>query len=391
MIILWCEHGWRHCVKSLYLSMLHTAFTSLSVVKFLTAYIVHPESPWTNVLRPATSCGCVRPHTGRAFVCVRVRPRASACVHVRCVHVRIIFVCVHVRASASACVRLRPRASICARVRMSASACVRLRSSACKRLKVRTRLDANGSLRLDASFVQGLSGCTIQCTRCSLHPTVLYLDYILGLGSLSWIFLPAGLCSVSTTFTEPEIQRQHDWSLVKPRPPSESSWNYRISGNFRCYKVFTVVSNGENFTHNFFSTTKHCNSLPDPRGSLLSSRPSQAIAAANREVEEPSSGNVGHTGSIVLTVQAEIGKYACPHSVTAPAAPRFRDKHGSHECTSLFHTPPRFLHMLNFCGRPIPWKFYCQMFALSDLPKKSSITCKSSTLSLANSTAWTGF
>ena len=81
-------------------------------------------------------------------------------------------------------------------------------------------------------------------------------------------------------------------------------------------------------------------------------------------------GNLGHTGSIVLTVQAEIGKYACHHSVTAPAAPRFRDKHGSHECTSLFNTPPRFLHMLNFCGRPIPWKFYCQMFALSDLPKK---------------------
>jgi len=60
-------------------------------------------------------------------------------------------------------------------------------------------------------------------------------------------------------------------------------------------------------------------------------------------------GNLGHTGSTVLTVRDEIGKYACHHSVTAPvAAPRFRDKHGSHECTSLFHTPPRFLHVLNF-------------------------------------------
>ena len=50
-------------------------------------------------------------------------------------------------------------------------------------------------------------------------------------------------------------------------------------------------------------------------------------------------GNVGNTGSIVMTVRAEIGKYACHHSVTAPvAAPRFRDKRGSHECTSLFHT-----------------------------------------------------
>ena len=55
-----------------------------------------------------------------------------------------------------------------------------------------------------------------------------------------------------------------------------------------------------------------------------------------------------------LSVRAEIGKYACHHSVAAPvAAPRFRDKHGSHECTSLFHTPPRFLHVLNFRGRPI--------------------------------------
>ena len=52
-------------------------------------------------------------------------------------------------------------------------------------------------------------------------------------------------------------------------------------------------------------------------------------------------GNVGHSGSIVLIVRAKIGKYACHHSVTAPvAAPRFRDKRGNHECTSLFHTPP---------------------------------------------------
>jgi len=68
--------------------------------------------------------------------------------------------------------------------------------------------------------------------------------------------------------------------------------------------------------------------------------------------------NLGHTGSIVLTVRAEIGKYACHHSVTAPVAdPRFRDKRGSHECTSLFHTPLCFLHELNFRGRPIQRNF----------------------------------
>jgi len=65
-------------------------------------------------------------------------------------------------------------------------------------------------------------------------------------------------------------------------------------------------------------------------------------------------GNVGHTGSIVLTVRTEIGKYACHHSV---GTPRFRDKRCSHECTSLFHTPPRFLHVLNFRGGPYREKF----------------------------------
>ena len=79
-------------------------------------------------------------------------------------------------------------------------------------------------------------------------------------------------------------------------------------------------------------------------------------------------GNLGHTGSIVLTVRAEIGKYACHRSVTAPvAAPRFRDKRGSHECTSLFHTPPRFLHVLNFRGRPIPRIFYSMKFFHANL------------------------
>ena len=56
-------------------------------------------------------------------------------------------------------------------------------------------------------------------------------------------------------------------------------------------------------------------SLPDPRGSLSSSVPSQAIAAANREVEEAihtiSSGKRAPYGQYSPTVRAEIGKYAC--------------------------------------------------------------------------------
>ena len=37
-----------------------------------------------------------------------------------------------------------------------------------------------------------------------------------GLCSRPWISLPAGLWSVFTAFTEPEIQQQHDRSLVNP-------------------------------------------------------------------------------------------------------------------------------------------------------------------------------
>jgi len=52
-----------------------------------------------------------------------------------------------------------------------------------------------------------------------------YTGILPGLCFRLWISLPAGLCSVFTTFTEWEIQWQHDQSLAKPRPPSKSSWN----------------------------------------------------------------------------------------------------------------------------------------------------------------------
>ena len=65
------------------------------------------------------------------------------------------------------------------------------------------------------------------------------------------------------------------------------------------------------------------NGLPDPRGSLLSSIPSQAIAAANREVEEAirnaSSGKRAPYGHYSPTVRAEIGKYACHRGVATNA------------------------------------------------------------------------
>jgi len=65
------------------------------------------------------------------------------------------------------------------------------------------------------------------------------------------------------------------------------------------------------------------NGLPDPRGSLSSSIPSQAIAAANQEVEEAirtaSSGKRVPYRQYSLTVQAKIGKYTCHHAVATNA------------------------------------------------------------------------
>jgi len=71
------------------------------------------------------------------------------------------------------------------------------------------------------------------------------------------------------------------------------------------------------------------NGLPDPRGSLSSSIPSQAIAAANREVEEAicttSSGKCAAYRQYCPTFRAEIGKYTYHRGVAT---------------NTLFHTPP---------------------------------------------------
>ena len=84
------------------------------------SHIVHPERPWTNVLRLDASWGCVRPHTGSGFPCVHLRASAFVCVRLR----TYMYVCVRVRASTSACEHLRPRASVCVRVHASAFVCI---------------------------------------------------------------------------------------------------------------------------------------------------------------------------------------------------------------------------------------------------------------------------
>jgi len=87
------------------------------------------------------------------------------------------------------------------------------------------------------------------------------------------------------------------------------------------------------------------NSLPNPRGLFSSSILPQAIAAANQKIGiiKPSVPhlvrNVGHTSSIVQLFG--------PKLANTPSI-RFHDKRGSHERTSLFHTPPCILHMFHF-------------------------------------------
>ena len=56
---------------------------------------------------------------------------------------------------------LTPGSSACVCVRACVCVCVRPHASAHRKLNIRTRLDAKKSLHPDASFVQGLSGCTI--------------------------------------------------------------------------------------------------------------------------------------------------------------------------------------------------------------------------------------
>ena len=68
---------------------------------------------------------------------------------------------VGMRLRSSACVRLRLRASVCVCVRPRTSACVCMRASAPRKIK-----------HLDASFVQGLSGCTLVVQSLTAKPGI---------------------------------------------------------------------------------------------------------------------------------------------------------------------------------------------------------------------------
>ena len=63
--------------------------------------------------------------------------------------------------------------------------------------------------------------------------------------------------------------------------------------------------------------------LPDPRGSLSSSIPTQAIAEANKEVHKAvgaaDKGKHGPYKWYSSTLRAEIAKYTCQHGVAAIA------------------------------------------------------------------------
>ena len=63
--------------------------------------------------------------------------------------------------------------------------------------------------------------------------------------------------------------------------------------------------------------------LPDPRGSLSSSMPSQAIAQANQEVQEATPKEKGERRGYYKkynpTVRADIGRYASHYGVAEAA------------------------------------------------------------------------
>jgi len=98
------------------------------------------------------------------------------------------------------------------------------------------------------------------------------------------------------------------------------------------------------------------NGLPDPRGSLSSSIPSQAIAAANQEVEEAiHTTSSGETGSIRQSDcsgqnwQVRLPSDFMMNLVTTNAP-------------VIFHSPPCFLDMLNFRRRSIAQKIYSMKY-----------------------------
>ena len=68
---------------------------------------------------------------------------------------------------------------------------------------------------------------------------------------------------------------------------------------------------------------KPVDGLPDPRGSLSSSIPTQAIAEANKEVQKAilseAGGKRGAYQKYSPTVRSDIGKYACQHGPAAAA------------------------------------------------------------------------
>jgi len=66
-------------------------------------------------------------------------------------------VCIHVHLSLPLCWLMSASACVCIHLRACDCICMCLHSSACRILNVQMHLDANGSLVLDASFVQGLS------------------------------------------------------------------------------------------------------------------------------------------------------------------------------------------------------------------------------------------
>jgi len=75
-------------------------------------------------------------------------------------------------------------------------------------------------LRYSMVWVWLKNGMKLLLCECLYQMQPVSSGVLPGLHFRPWIFLSAGYCSVSTAFTELDIQCQHDWSQEKPHPPN---------------------------------------------------------------------------------------------------------------------------------------------------------------------------
>ena len=157
--VLWLRMGhWTHmrfhCTYTTSWKSLNKRLTSGRVLRLC------PPTHWMQfALNSSSDIGL---HL-RVRICICMCLHASVYIHICC----CVGLCPHVHTFTFAtvlayvCICVHASVPVCICVRASESACVYLHSSAYRTLNIWIHSDANGSLRLDTSFVQRLLGCTI--------------------------------------------------------------------------------------------------------------------------------------------------------------------------------------------------------------------------------------